>query len=96
LETLGIEDRPEPLTRLQKQATVLHLVKSISGINHAAAGESPSMTAEKRRRLGSARDLARFGQIYLNKGMCNGRQIIPAAWIRPYTIQGRNAECPPT
>jgi CubicO group peptidase (beta-lactamase class C family) len=29
----------------------------------------------------SARDLARFGQLYLNKGLWQGRQIIPAAWV---------------
>jgi CubicO group peptidase (beta-lactamase class C family) len=29
----------------------------------------------------SARDLARFGQLYLQRGQWNGRQIIPAAWI---------------
>jgi hypothetical protein len=49
LEALGIDDRPDPLTALQKQATILHLLKSVSGINQAAAGEIPSMTAEKRR-----------------------------------------------
>ncbi len=26
-------------------------------------------------------DMARFGQFYLNRGMWNGRQILPAAWI---------------
>ncbi|MBN2727686.1 MAG: serine hydrolase [Bacteroidales bacterium] len=29
----------------------------------------------------SARDLARFGQLYLNKGQWNGKQIIPSQWI---------------
>ncbi|BBO70092.1 serine hydrolase [Desulfosarcina alkanivorans] len=157
LEELGIDDRPGPLTPLQKQATVLHLVKSTSGINHDAAGEIPSMTRQKARRLGtapnepgtiwaynnwdynalttifeqttglrvghaflkgiaqplgmqdfdessvfylkkealsmhakagfrmSARDLARFGQVYLDKGMWQGRQIIPAAWVERIT-----------
>jgi CubicO group peptidase (beta-lactamase class C family) len=28
------------------------------------------------------RDYARFGALYLNDGMFNGRQIVPAAWIR--------------
>jgi CubicO group peptidase (beta-lactamase class C family) len=27
------------------------------------------------------RNLARFGQLYLDKGLCNGRQVIPAEWI---------------
>ena len=48
LAQLGIDDRPHPLTALQQQATVLHLIKSVSGINHAAAGEIPSMTARVR------------------------------------------------
>jgi len=29
----------------------------------------------------SAHDLALYGQLFLNRGMWNGRQIIPAAWI---------------
>ena len=29
----------------------------------------------------SARDLARFGQLYLDRGKWNGKQIIPATWI---------------
>jgi CubicO group peptidase (beta-lactamase class C family) len=28
------------------------------------------------------RDYARFGALYLNEGVFNGRQIVPAAWIR--------------
>lgn len=27
------------------------------------------------------RDYARFGQLYLDKGVVNGRQVVPAAWI---------------
>lgn len=37
LADLGIDDRPGPLTPTQRQAKVLHLIKSISGINHPAA-----------------------------------------------------------
>ena len=157
LAQLGIDDAPEPLTSLQKQATVLHLIKSVSGINHGAAGEIPAMTAAKQRQLGnapnvpgtvwaynnwdynalttifeqstglsvaqaflqgiarplvmqdfqpasvfysqdpslsmhakagfwmSARDLARFGQLYLNKGRWNGKQIIPGDWTERIT-----------
>ena len=39
LTELGINDEPNPLTELQQQAKVLHLIKSVSGINHEAAGE---------------------------------------------------------
>ena len=157
LAQLGIDDHPVPLTPLQKHTSVLHLIKSVSGINHGAAGEIPPMTAEKQRLLGdrpnipgsmwaynnwdynalttiferatglsvarafaqgiaqplelrdfnpasvyysrdaslsmqakagfemSARDLAKFGQLQLNKGRWNGQQIIPEAWIERIT-----------
>ncbi len=164
LADLDISDRPHPLTSQQQQAKVLHLIKSISGINHAAAAEAGLMEAEKDRRLGhepnppgtvwaynnwdynalttvfeqetgmtvneafktgiaepigmqdftrssvfyeyerhisrhpkagfkmSARDLARFGQLYLDRGRWNGKQIIPATWIdritEDYTVTG--------
>jgi len=153
LAELKINDKPIPLTPLQQQAKVLHLIKSISGINHPAAGESGLMEGDKDKRLGhksnppgtvwaynnwdynalttifqkktgltiyeafhkgiaeplemqdfsdksvyyeyekelsmhskagfimSARDLAKFGQLYLNKGKWNGNQIIPEEWI---------------
>jgi CubicO group peptidase (beta-lactamase class C family) len=29
----------------------------------------------------SARDYAKFGQLYLNKGLWNGRQIVPSEWV---------------
>jgi CubicO group peptidase (beta-lactamase class C family) len=164
LAELDINDRPNPLTSQQQQAKVLHLIKSISGINHAAAAEAGLMEAEKDKRLGhepnppgtvwaynnwdyntlttifeqetgmtvysafktgiaepigmqdftrnsvyyeyerhisrhpkaafkmSARDLARFGQLYLDRGKWNGKQIIPVPWIdritEDYTITG--------
>ncbi len=152
LAELGIDDVPGPLTPLQKEATVLHLVKSLSGINHAAAAEA-GLVAEKHRRLGivehapgtiwaynnwdtnalttvfemrtglsvaeafdagianplglqdftveavtytdepalsqhraamfrmSARDLARFGMLYLDRGEVDGERILSASWI---------------
>ena len=51
LEQFGIDDEPGPLTPLQRQATVLHLVRSVSGINHPAAAEG-GLTADKDARLG--------------------------------------------
>jgi len=164
LAELGIDDEPHPLTELQKEAKVLHLIKSVSGINHSAAAEGGLMQKDKDRRLGqapnipgtkwaynnwdynvlttiftqetglsvfeafkegiadpigmqefgkdavyleyerelsmhpkagfkmSARDLAKFGQLYLNRGKWNGTQIIPEEWIDritdDYTITG--------
>ncbi len=53
LEDLNIDDNPQPLTPLQKQATVVHLLKSLSGINHRAAA-SGGLTADIDRRLGKS------------------------------------------
>ena len=30
-------------------------------------------------------DIARFGQLYLQKGMWNGRQLVPASWVQEAT-----------
>ncbi len=162
---LGIDDSPISLSDIQRSATVNHLLKSTSGINHPAAAEG-GLTAEKNRRLGngeiqpgtiwaynnwdynalttifekrtglsvaeaflsgiaepagmgnfeieavsyisdprrsehrsaafqmSARDLATFGQIYLEGGRLKNRQILPSSWIERivtgYTETGRN------
>ena len=51
LADLDIDDAPIPLTPLQREATVLHLIRSVSGINHPAAAEA-GMAREKNRRLG--------------------------------------------
>ncbi|WP_394689620.1 serine hydrolase domain-containing protein [Hoeflea sp.] len=165
LKQLGIDDTPQPLTDIQKTATVEHLLASRSGINHPAAAEA-GLTSDKDSRLGngdnqpgtlwaynnwdynalttifeqvtglsvaeafqtgiaqpsgmkdfsfdavsyvsepqrsehraasfsmSARDLATFGQIYLNKGRVGTRQILPASWIERiadgYSLTGRD------
>ena len=165
LAELGISDKPNPLTPLQQQATILDLMRSKSGINHKAAAETGYMQKDRNKRLGqkpnkpgilwaynnwdynaltrifeqetglsiykafktgianplgmqdfdeksvyyeykrefsmhpkagfkmSARDLAKFGQLYLNKGRWNGKQIIPEEWINritnDYTITGK-------
>ena len=52
LAELGINDKPIPLTPLQQQAKVLHLIKSTSGINHPAAAEGGLMERDKNKRLG--------------------------------------------
>lgn len=152
LADLGVDDAPTPLTPLNRQATVLDLLRSVSGINHPAAAEIPFMTRDRDRRLGdrdnepgkiwvynnwdynaltsifetrtgkriadafaegiaertgmldyttdsvryiaapelsqhraamfrmSGRDLARFGQLYLDRGALDGVQIVPTAW----------------
>lgn len=33
----------------------------------------------------SARDLAKFGQLYLHDGVWDGQQVVPAAWVRAST-----------
>ncbi|MEP3045890.1 MAG: serine hydrolase [Roseibium sp.] len=152
LQDLDISDAPDPLTPKQRQATVLHLLKSVSGINHAAAA-SGGLQTDINKRLGhaenepgtiwaynnwdynalttvfeegtgigiaeafaegiarptgmedfdeaavsyisdtglsmhkaaafrmSARDLVRFGQLYLDKGHANDQQVLPASWV---------------
>lgn len=163
LEELGINDEPRPLTPPQRQATVLHLLKSVSGINHPAAAEEGLLDAKKQRlgdgenepgkiwaynnwdynalttiferRTGltvaeafagdfaqplgmqdfgpaavtyiaapdlsrhraaafrlSGRDLARFGQLYLDRGMVDGKRLLSEDWIaritRDFSVTG--------
>ena len=156
LADLGIDDQPGPLTPNQRQAKVLHLIKSVSGINHLAAATA-GMQPDVDKRLGrnenvpgtiwaysnwdynalttvfeqrtslsvheafkrgiaerigmqdlardstyyihepelsrhraamfwmSARDLVRFGQLYLAKGNWQGEQTLPAEWVERIT-----------
>src|SRR5262249_60740969 len=56
------------------------------GIDPAVWGASPQGVS-----LGAfgllirTEDIARFGQLYLRKGMWNGRQLVPAAWVTAAT-----------
>ena len=44
---------------------------------------------------GRTEEIARFGQLYLQKGVWNGRQLIPAAWIAEATaMQTSNGSAP--
>src|SRR3984957_19385618 len=149
LEQLGIDDSPDPLTKEEKQARVLDLLRARSGVYHAVDFETASMQKSRPSRgshapgtfwyynnwdfnaLGTifekktglkigdafyqriakpigmedfqpsdlfyfggplsihpayhfeitARDLARFGLLYLLHGRWNGKQIVPEAWI---------------
>lgn len=166
LADLGMDDYPNPLTKQQKRAKVIHLLKCISGINHDADAEIQKMRDEKDWRLGSnpnipgtkwaynnwdinalntifeqevqisekeaflnniayplgmqdinentvgftqdksvsihpaiqynlsARDMAKFGQLCLNKGKWQGKQLVPKEYfekiITDYTKTGNN------
>jgi CubicO group peptidase (beta-lactamase class C family) len=149
LEQLGIDDSPTPLTKQEKQARIVDLLRARSGVYHLVDFETESMTKNRPARgshapgtfwyynnwdfnvLGtifekktglkigeafyqriakpinmqdfqpsdvfyfggpasihptyhfeiSARDLARFGLLYLRHGRWNERQIVPEAWV---------------
>lgn len=149
LEQLGIDDSPDPLTKGEKQARILDLLRARSGVYHMVDFETESMTKNRPGRgshapgtfwyynnwdfnvLGTifekktglkigeafyqriakpigmqdfkpgdvfyfggpasihptyhfeitARDLARFGLLYLRHGRWNGKQIVPEAWV---------------
>ena len=164
LEELNIDDYPIPLTDLQKQTKVIHLLKSTSGINHPIGsqegvmqklrddllGKEPNIPGTKwaynnwdyhalttifeqetdiplgeafktgiAKPLGidkfdsfyrkdttlsihpkvgfrlSTRDMAKFGQLFLNEGSWNNQQVIPKSWIQrittDYTMTGVNS-----
>jgi CubicO group peptidase (beta-lactamase class C family) len=149
LEQLGIDDSPDPLTKGEKQARVVDLLRARSGVYHLVDFETASMAKNRPARgshapgtfwyynnwdfnvLGAifekktglkigqafyeriakpigmqdfqpgdvfyfggpasihptyhfeitARDLARFGLLYLHHGHWNGKQIVPEAWV---------------
>jgi CubicO group peptidase (beta-lactamase class C family) len=149
LEQLGIDDSPDPLTREEKQARVVDLLRARSGVYHPAHMETESMKKNRPARgshapgtfwyynnwdfnvLGTifekktglkigeafyqriakpigmedfrpddvyylggpisihpaypfemtARDMARFGLLYVRHGRWNGKQIVPEAWV---------------
>ena len=149
LEELGIDESPDPLTKEEKQARVVDLLRARSGVYHAVEFETESMKKNRPARgshapgtfwyynnwdfnvLGTifekktglkigeafyqriakpigmqdfqpgdvyylggpasihpayhfeitARDLARFGLLYLRGGRWNEKQIVPEAWV---------------
>jgi CubicO group peptidase (beta-lactamase class C family) len=153
LEQLGIDDSPDPLTKEEKQARIVDLLRARSGVYHPAHMETESMKKNRPARgshapgtfwyynnwdfnvLGTifekktglkigeafyqriakpigmqdfnpedvyyiggpdsvhpaypfemtARDMARFGLLYLRHGRWNGKQIVPEAWVEKST-----------
>ena len=149
LEQLGIDDSPGPLTKEEKQARIVDLLRARSGVYHPVDFETESMQKSRPARgshtpgsfwyynnwdfnvLGTifekrtgmkigdafyqriakpigmedfqpndvfyfggplsihpayhfeitARDMARFGLLYVRHGRWNGKQIVPEAWI---------------
>ena len=149
LEQLGIDDSPDPLTKEEKQARIVDLLRARSGVYHVVDFETETMAKdepprgshapgtfwyynnwdfnvlgtifEKKTKLKigdafyeriakpigmedfqpsdvfyfggplsihpayhfeiTARDMARFGLLYLRHGRWNGKQIVPEAWV---------------
>jgi CubicO group peptidase (beta-lactamase class C family) len=149
LEQLGIDDSPDPLTKEEKQARIVDLLRARSGVYHVVDFETESMVKDGPARgthapgtfwyynnwdfnvLGTifekktkskigdafyeriakpigmedfrpsdvfyfggplsihpayhfeitARDMARFGLLYLRHGRWNGKQVVPEAWV---------------
>jgi len=159
LAELNIDDDP-PLTEAEKQAKVIHLLKSRSGVYHEAAAEAPIMRERRpergshapdtfwyynnwdfnalgtifeqetstgifeefKRRIAdpigmqdfrlsdcfcdyelrysihpcyqfrmSARDRARFGQLFIQEGRWGEQQIVPKWWVRQSTTSYSDA-----
>jgi CubicO group peptidase (beta-lactamase class C family) len=153
LEQIGVDDTPDPLTKAEKQARVVDLLRARSGVYHMvdfeteimkknrpARGSHPPGTyfyynnwdynvvgtifeKETGKQIGdafyeriakplgmedfqpgdvfyfggplsihrayhfeiTARDMARFGLLYLRHGRWNGKQIVPEAWVEKST-----------
>ena len=149
LEQLGIDDSPDPLTKEEKQARIVDLLRARSGVYHSVDLETETMAKDQPARgshapgtfwyynnwdfnvLGTifekktklkigdafyeriakpigmedfrpsdvfyfggpqsihpayhfeitARDMARFGLLYLRHGRWNGKQVVPEAWV---------------
>jgi len=149
LEQLGIDDSPDPLTKEEKQARIVDLLRARSGVYHSVDFETETMAKDQPARgshapgtfwyynnwdfnvLGTifekktklkigdafyeriakpigmedfrpndlfyfggpqsihpayhfeitARDMARFGLLYLRHGRWNGKQVVPEAWV---------------
>jgi CubicO group peptidase (beta-lactamase class C family) len=66
------------------------------GIEHPVWSPSPQgITVGAVGLLIRTEDIARFGQLYLQKGMWRGRQLIPAAWVAAATaMQVSNGSSP--
>ena len=166
LYQLGIDDNAPSLTDIEKQATVLDLLRARSGVYHAVPRETAYMKSNRPQRgsqypgayhyynnwdfnvLGvifekltganifedferriarpigmedftaadglyesgpesvhrqymfrvSARDMARFGYLYLRKGRWGGRQVVPEEWVirstTPYSSVPNSNEMP--
>lgn len=70
---IGMEDfRPEDVVYLTRRSTTERFMHNES--DHRAYIFNIT-----------ARDMARFGLLYLNEGRWNGRQIVPASWVREST-----------
>jgi len=79
ISSIGVDDI-SPLTETEKSAKVSDLLKARSGVYLPAAYETPSMKEGHPFRM-SARDLACFGQLFLNEGRRIKNHIVPTAWV---------------
>ncbi len=88
LAALSIDDREPSLTEVEKEATVRQLLQARSGIyQYEEYSDHPAYHFAM-----SARDMARYGLLFLRNGEWRGEQIIPEEWIAestyPYSDTG--------